>query len=119
MKSNVFKLIFIIWVSLWVFFIIRGLTAQGVIYDYRELLLRPLEGKHSYVTGDSLYEFLIFCKNKLPEGAKYKIIGLDEGSLEKRRAVYYLYPLIESETPEFILNYGPDRKAWKVEKGAK
>ena len=74
------------------------------IRDYKTLLTRTLEGKHAYVTGDRLYEFLTYCKTQMPERSAYNIIGMDEGALESRRAVYYLYPNVSSTDPNFIID---------------
>jgi hypothetical protein len=106
MKYKIFKAIFLIWIVLWLFFIARELFIKGAIEDYKELLLRSLEGKRSYVTGDKLYEFLTFCNENLPPDATYGLEGVEEDSLDKRRAVYYLYPHLEKKTPAFVLVYG-------------
>ena len=88
MKNNIFKIAFGVWVILWAWFLIRELFVKDNIDTYRALLQRSLEGKHSYVTGDRLNEFQTSCRNKMPEGSSYKIVGLEEGSLDKRRAAY-------------------------------
>ena len=104
MKNNIFKIAFAVWVVLWAWFLVRELFVKDNIDTYRALLQRPLEGKRSYVTGDRLYEFLMSCKSEMPEGASYKIVGLEDGSIEKRRAVYYLYPHLESNGAGYILD---------------
>ncbi len=106
MKRNILKILFIVWVTLWGWFFIRELFLKNNIRDYRALLFRSLEGKHAYVTGDKLYEFLTYCKRNMPAGATYKIAGKEEGDLEYRRAVYYLYPNIRSDKPDFIVDMG-------------
>ncbi|MCX5686367.1 MAG: hypothetical protein NTW09_02745 [Candidatus Omnitrophica bacterium] len=104
MKNNIFKIAFAVWVVLWAWFLVRELFVKDNIDTYRALLQRSLEGKRSYVTGDKLYEFLMFCKGKMPDHSSYKIVGLEDGSIEKRRAVYYLYPHLESNEPAYILD---------------
>jgi len=47
----------------------------------------------------------MFCKNSIGTSATYRLIGLDDGSIERRRAVYYLYPNIEKQDPDFLLVY--------------
>ena len=95
-----------VWVVLWVFFTCRELFGKNHIRDYRELLSRPLEGKRSYVTGDDLYGFITFCNKSLPAGSTFALAGIDDGSIDRRRVSYYLYPSIETEgAPEFILVY--------------
>ena len=103
MKYKVFKLVFTIWVILWISFLIREVFVKGGLRDYNALLNRPLEGKRSYVTGDSLYEFLVFCNDKLPEGAAYRWVKTDKADHARRRATYYLYPHMETEKADFLL----------------
>lgn len=104
MKSILLKILLIVWVVLWAIFFIRELFVKNNARDYAALLSRTLEGKHAYVTGDKLYSFLLRCKKDMPDMAAYKIIGIDEGAIERRRAVYYLYPAIESDKPDFIVD---------------
>ncbi len=106
MRYTILKIAFAVWVGLWLLFIARELFVKDNLRDYRTLATRTLEEKHAYVTGDRLYGFLKSCKENLPPRATYRLIGIEEGSIEKRRAVYYLYPLIESSDPDFILAYG-------------
>lgn len=105
MRDNILKAVFIAWAALWLGFFARELFVKKNINDYRILLTRTLEGKHAYVTGDKLYEFLIYCKSKMPEGSTYNIAGIEEGDLESRRAVYYLYPHLRSTDPDFIIDF--------------
>jgi hypothetical protein len=104
MRYTILKILFVVWIALWIGFFARELFVKNNIRDYRVLLSRTLEGKHAYVTGDKLYGFLAYCRNNMPEGSKYKMIGIDEGALERRRAVYYLYPDIENKNPDFIID---------------
>ena len=100
----ILRIIFIVWIALWIGFLARELFVKNNIRDYKTLLTRTLEGKHAYVTGDRLYEFLTYCKTQMPERSAYNIIGMDEGALESRRAVYYLYPNVSSTDPNFIID---------------
>ncbi len=113
MKNNIFKIAVGVWVILWAWFLIRELFVKDNIDTYGALLQRSLEGKRSYVTGDRLYEFLTFCGNKMPEGSSYKIAGLEDGSLDKRRAAYYLYPDLEGNDPAYILVYDHPSAVYK------
>ncbi len=113
MRYKLLKIAFLVWVVLWVWFVLRDLFLKDNINNYRLLFTRSLEGKHSYVMGDRLYEFLTFSAGKLPAGASYSFAGLEPGSIENIRAVYYLYPLIEKEDPEYILVY--DRPGFERE----
>ncbi len=113
MRYKFLKIVFIVWVVLWVWFVIRDLFLKDNINSYRVLITRSLEGKHSYVTGDRLYEFLAFSTGKLPAGTSYNFVGFEPDSLENRRAVYYLYPLVQKKDPEYVLVY--DRPGFERE----
>lgn len=106
MKRNILKILLVVWIILWGWFFVRELFLKNNIRDYGALLFRSLEDKHAYVTGDRLYAFLADCKKRMPAGATYKIAGREEGDLEYRRAVYYLYPNIRSEKPDFMVDMG-------------
>ena len=45
-----------------------------------------------------------YCIDNMPDRATYRMTGIDEGALERRQAVYYLYPRLESKDPEFIID---------------
>ena len=103
---TILKIAFAVWVVLWIIFVARELFIKDNLRDYEALATRTLEEKHAYVTGDRLYGFLKFCKENLPQNAAYRLDGVEDGSIERRRAVYYLYPLLESSEPDFVLVYG-------------
>lgn len=105
MKYKILKIVFVIWIILWIAFTVRELFRKGYFWDYKILVSRSLDGKRSYVTGDKLYGFLTFSNNVLPGGASYGWIGVEDGSIDKRRATYYLYPHLEKDNPDFILVY--------------
>ncbi len=109
MKNLLFKIIFLAWVVLWASFTIRGLVVKGALKEYRALLPMSLEEKHSYMAGKRLYDFVLSCKDTLPVGARYRLEGVEEGSIEKVRAAYYLYPLIESDKPDYVLVFGESK----------
>ena len=111
MKNNIFRSIFALWVMIWALFLIKDIFVKGDLRDYNALLHKSLEGKRAYVTGDRLYEFLIFCNNNLPEGAEYTFVGLKKDSHDKRRVTYYLYPHLEAQDAEFILAYNEQAPA--------
>lgn len=93
----------VIWALLWINFMMRDLIKKGDLHDYRVLIARDAAGKKSYTYGDYLFEFLDYHKNTLPEYADYNLVGIEEFSLEERRAVYYLYPHIKKEKANFLL----------------
>ena len=93
---------------MWISFFARELFLKSNFTDYKILLSRTLEGKQSYVTVDKFYELLKFCKKIMPEGSRYALRALEENfdwSIYKRRAIYYLYPDIESDDPQYIVVY--------------
>ena len=96
-------ILIVIWAILWVNFMMRDLIRKGHLYDYKVLITRDAAGKRSYAYGDRVFEFLDFCKNTLPKSADYSLIGIEEFSLDERRAVYYLYPHIKKKDPRFLL----------------
>ena len=109
MKNNIFKILLIVWVIIWIFFTAREIFVKNNLRDYKILLSRSLEGKRSYIAGDKFYEFLTFCSDKLPPGSSYMWVKTDKEDLDRRRATYYLYPHLETDNAEFILVYGePD-----------
>ena len=96
-------LTFAIWVIIWVSLNIREIAAKGNLRDYKVLAHRSLDGKRAYVTGDSLYEFMVFCNDKLPQGAEYKWTKTDKPDHARRRSTYYLYPHLETPDADFVL----------------
>lgn len=106
--KRIFAALFAAWVILWLMFGARELFFKGQARDYAELFRRSLEGKRAHVTGERLYRFLAFAKEVVPEGASYELIGLEDGSLDKRRATYYLYPRAEKKDADFVLAYNRD-----------
>ena len=104
MKRNILKIIFVVWIALWAMFFVRELFIKSNMRDYRALLFRSLDGKRSYVMGDKSYDFLKYCMSNMPARATYKMIGIDAGDLDVRRAVYYLYPRLENKDPDFIID---------------
>ena len=109
--ENIAKVTFVIWLIIWVNFIARDLFKKKYLNDYRILIARNEEGKRSYTYGDHLFEFLSFCKAALPAPAGYGLIGIEEGSLDSRRTIYYLYPHLKSEDADYLLIFNkPDFK---------
>ena len=104
-KTIIVRAVFAIWIILWINFILRDVFRKRYFYDYKTLIKRDEEGRRSYVYGDDFYSFLKFSKKTLHENFTYGFIGIKDLSLAYRRAVYYLYPLIESDNPDYILVY--------------
>ena len=113
-KKAIVRVVFAIWIFIWLLFLIRPYFKKGLLKEYSTLLGSSLEEKRAFVTGKELYEFIKFCKDSIVPPSSYKIIGLEEEPLSYRRAAYYLYPDIDSPEPEFLLIY---KKAGFAEKG--
>lgn len=100
------KIIFSIWIIIWISFIIRPLFKQSYLKQYFSLIGRSLEKRRSYIYGEDLYAFLNYCLKNLPSSSTYKLVGLKSDSIDYARASYYLYPYLKNENPQFILVYG-------------
>ena len=100
------KVIIIVWLALWVNFIARDLFVRGYVKDYVNLAAKDAEGQRAYTYGKQFYEFLKLAKNDIPQNKSFKFTGIDAFSLAHRRAVYYLYPLLEKDNPDYILDAG-------------
>jgi len=103
MKKSIYRVLLIIWAILWALFTVRELVVKKNMNDYRTLFSLSLENKHAYITGKRLYEFIDFARARLPEGSSYKLIGIENGSIDQRRAVYYLYPRLQKDDADFLL----------------
>jgi hypothetical protein len=117
MGKTVLRTVLAVWIIIWVLFLIRPLFKKGMIGDYRGLLGLTSEGKRAYVTGPTLYEFIMDCKRSIPEPSSYGVAGIEKDSLEHRRVRYYLYPDVEKKDPDFLLVYGMkdyDRKGYEI-----
>ena len=104
-KKLIVRIILIAWIIIWAIFLIRPFFKKGLSKEYATLLKLPIEGKAAYILGEELHRFISFCSSSIPGTFSYRIIGLDEDSIEYRRAKYYLYPSMISKEPDFILVY--------------
>ncbi len=116
-KELLIRAFLAIWVVVWVLFLIRPFFKKDLMRGYSTLLSLSTEGKRAYVTGARLYEFIKISNQFMPKPSSYGIIGIENNSLEHRRARYYLYPNVEKEDPEFLLVYGTKnfkREGYKI-----
>ncbi len=108
------KIVFIIWVFLWIFFLARGLV-KGRFEKYKTLYSLNRDEKLAYILGKELNDFLRLCKEKIPASSTYDIVGdLDEH--DRFRFVYYLYPRLKSEQPDYILKIYPKDSKYLLER---
>ena len=102
------KVCFIVWVVLWCVFFLKE-NKDGEYRDFFALFHKTLEEKRAYLLEDDLYVFLGFCRENLPEGARYKLAGLPEFSIREVRSIYYLAPLRAAEQGyDYILVFGDE-----------
>jgi len=97
------RLVFAIWVFLWILFLVRGLY-KGEFKEYKALLERDAEARRAYVVGEELYSFLEFALVNIPKRAAYELEGALK-PIDRERLIYYLYPRGVSDNPEYILCY--------------
>ena len=106
LNKNQAKIVaFLIWFILWANFIARDLYKKGYFTDYNILARSNSEEKHAYTYGRDFYELLKFAKNAIPENASYDFTGVKDFSVESRRGIYYMYPLLRNKNPDFLLVY--------------
>ncbi|MFH1552512.1 MAG: hypothetical protein ABID83_02585 [Candidatus Omnitrophota bacterium] len=104
-KRNIFKTIFAVWIVLWIFFLIRE-DKDGQYRSLGYLYTHGYNDKVRYVLGDELYDFLIFCRQQIPEGSSYELVGFKKFSIYEVRARYFLWPLRHvKEDPDFKIVY--------------
>lgn len=96
-------LIFILWVSIWIFFTVRTMIKDNMLEKYFKLIGKSLQERRAIVYGKDLLYFLDYCLENLPKYSTYKLIGLDYDSVDYVRAIYYLYPHLITSEPSFIL----------------
>ena len=63
------------------------------------------EARRADAYGEEFDAFLRFCKDKLPAGTTFRLVGIDYASIDKVRAFYFLYPNLVAEHAQFILVY--------------
>ena len=113
-KKRFLKIIFAVWLALWVFFLVReDKDNQYKTLEY--LYTHSEEDNVRYITGEKLYDFIFFCKENIPPESTYELSGFDKLSIDGVRARYYLWPLIsDTDEPDFRIVYGggakPDRE---------
>lgn len=69
------------------------------------LIRTNTEVRQSDAYGKEFHSFLRFCKDRLPAGSTFRLVGVDYASIDKVRAFYFLYPSVVAEHGQFILVY--------------
>lgn len=102
-----YKIIFFIWVSIWILFLVRGF----IKIDYKffsETLGKTLEEKREFLLKKELYNFMIFCEKTLPIDARYEFVYDTEvlDPVYGQRLAYYLYPRKMAKGAPYLLVFG-------------
>ncbi|MEA3489281.1 MAG: hypothetical protein U9R44_02930 [Candidatus Omnitrophota bacterium] len=100
------KLIFTVWVVLWVFFLVRE-DKDGQYGSLAYLYTHGYNDKVRYIMGGRLYDFLVFCERYMPKGTTFDLSGFEPFSIDEVRARYFLWPLRSvGNNPDFVIVYG-------------
>ena len=100
------RFILALWIPIWAFFLGWPLFKNpSILVQSLSLLRADAETRRAWAYGEGFDTFLRFCKSRLPEGSRFRLVGVDYGSIDKVRAYYFLYPSIVDEHAEFILVY--------------
>ena len=100
------KLILKTWLIVWVLFLVRPfLLNKSSLGDYLEIAKADFETRRSMAYGTDFYRFLNFCKERVPVDSTFQLVGPDRESVDRVRALYYLYPRLSSQKPDFVLVY--------------
>ena len=102
-KKNIVKAGIVLWIILWANFIIRDLVTHGELDNYAAMAGMSPDERRAYTYGGRLYGFLKFAKAAMPKDATCEIRGVKPLSIAHRRAVYYLYPILEQNGAEYVL----------------
>lgn len=108
-----------VWIIIWQGVFLKNLFIKGYIRNYAELIKAgTLEEKHAVVSGKSLYDLFSAFKTSVPTGATFGYDGIAAMSIEDRRAMYYLYPNLKSDDPQYLIVFNgdiePDGQNWKM-----
>ncbi len=109
-KDKIFRLVFGLWIFLWLFFLIRE-DKPDQYKSLKYLYTHDYADKVRRVMGGELYEFGVFCKKNIPQGSTYELSGFKKFSINEMRMRYFLWPLVSvSEDADFKIVYGSSKK---------
>ncbi|RKY42848.1 MAG: hypothetical protein DRP85_01415 [Candidatus Makaraimicrobium thalassicum] len=91
-KGKILKLIFAVWLILWILFLLRE-DKDGQYRSLGYLYAHPYSGKVGYLMGDELYDFLVFCRQHIPGGSTCELLGFKRFSISEMRARYFMWPV--------------------------
>lgn len=104
-KQYIIFSIVILWVILWINFIARDLFKKKYFIHYKTLFFSSPRGKVAYTYGKDFFELLEYTKQNISETETYGFQGVPKFSIEMRRAVYYMFPSLQSSNPDYIMVY--------------
>ena len=98
------------WMPVWIFFLVWPLSKEpSRLASALRLMRADTEVRRANAYGEEFHTFLRFCKDRLPAGSTFRLVGIDYASIDKVRAFYFLYPSLVTEHAQFILVYrSPD-----------
>jgi hypothetical protein len=100
------RFILVLWIPLWIFFLVWPLRKNPSRRVNAFTLIRAdTEARRAGAYGEEFHAFLQFCKDRLPAGSTFRLVGIDYASIDKVRAFYFLYPSLVAEQAQFILVY--------------
>jgi hypothetical protein len=91
-RNRVLALGLCVWLVLWLLFLVRE-DKKGQYAQLYELYSLRSPERMRQVVGPELYDFLMYCRSSLPEGATYELVGFEKYSIDGVRARYLLWPL--------------------------
>jgi len=95
-----------LWVPVWVFFLVWPLRKDPArLLNTFSLIRADTEARRAVAYREEFLAFLRFCKDGLPAGSTFRLVGIDYESIDKVRAFYFLYPSLVTEHAQFILVY--------------
>lgn len=105
-KNKIFKIIFIVWIILWVFFLIRE-DKDGQYKSLKYLYTHDNTDRTRYVIGGKLYDLLVFCRYHMHAGSTFELTGFKKFSIYEVRARYFMWPLKSvAENGDYLISYG-------------
>lgn len=105
-ESKVLRIALALWLVVWALLWLKPFVKDPFLARKYVLLAQSdFEGRRAVIYGKDFYRFLQFCSAKLPAGSRFDIVGVEYTSIDRARAVYYLYPSLLSESPRFRLVY--------------
>jgi len=107
------RFLLFIWIGLWIWFLYHSWFLQknrenNLSNKFAHLLrAASTEERERAVVGPAVYGFIQYAQGALPPSATFRIEGMDRGSLDFVRTVYFLYPRrFVAESPAYTLVYG-------------